>query len=322
MEVSVIIPVYNAEEFVEKAVLSALAQKETSEVLLIDDASTDNSRTICLELAQKYKKIKFFCHKDGENHGPGATRNIGISNAQYDYIAFLDADDFYAPDIFKYAAHVFNEQLNADGVYGVLKNYFYSPEIEDYYLNKMSLPEYYKMNRYIKPANLLEALLCGDSGYFSIVSMVIKKDFLITCGLFFENIRLAEDIDLIYRMCVLGRLLPSNLNEVIVFRGVHGGNITFGSHYKARRWLYETWLENVVKYKLNIYVCKRFLLLRASQFKSSVLFQKYRAVWLTMMVLNCIRVLIAKPKLLVYTFRLWINHSRKNESNKPVSVPE
>ncbi|PMB23704.1 glycosyl transferase family 2, partial [Fischerella thermalis CCMEE 5198] len=61
MQISVIIPVYNAEKYVRQAVESALSQPEVGEVILIEDASSDKSFKVCQELAHEYSLVKLFC---------------------------------------------------------------------------------------------------------------------------------------------------------------------------------------------------------------------------------------------------------------------
>ncbi len=100
MQVSIIIPVYNAAAYVREAVESALIQPETGEILLIEDNSPDDSLRICQELAAKYDKVKLLRHPNGENRGPGASRNLGMRNARSPILAFLDADDYYLPGRF------------------------------------------------------------------------------------------------------------------------------------------------------------------------------------------------------------------------------
>ena len=68
MKVSVVIPVYNAENFLETAVESALSQPEVAEVLLVEDKSPDNSLTVCKRLTQKYPNVRLLQHSDGKNH--------------------------------------------------------------------------------------------------------------------------------------------------------------------------------------------------------------------------------------------------------------
>lgn len=93
MEISVIIPIYNVENYLNQCIDSVLAQDFTDyEIILIDDGSTDNSPTICDEYAEKYTQIKVI-HKT--NGGPSDSRNVGIKEAKGDYLIFIDSDDFW-----------------------------------------------------------------------------------------------------------------------------------------------------------------------------------------------------------------------------------
>ncbi|MCK4807015.1 MAG: glycosyltransferase family 2 protein [Candidatus Aegiribacteria sp.] len=103
MKISVVIPVYNAGQFVRSAVVSALNQAETAEVIRAEDNSTDDSLRVCRSLEKEYHNVLLIRHPDGEDHGAGATRNLGVRNATIEYLAFLDADDFYLVDRFKVA---------------------------------------------------------------------------------------------------------------------------------------------------------------------------------------------------------------------------
>ncbi|MGX5685013.1 glycosyltransferase family 2 protein [Chryseobacterium cucumeris] len=121
MKISVImIPVFNAELYITKAVESALQFSEVFEVLLIEDRSPDNALEICKELAEKHMRVQFFQHPDKENHGAGASRNLGIENAAGDVIAFLDADDYFLPNRFDVEKELFkNPQIE-----GILKTQY------------------------------------------------------------------------------------------------------------------------------------------------------------------------------------------------------
>ena len=94
--VSVIIPIQNQEKRIKKCIYSVLQQTcRDFEILLLDDASTDSSPAICDRLAAKDKRIRVF-HL--EECGVAGTRNFGIEHARGDYITFIDADDYVAPD--------------------------------------------------------------------------------------------------------------------------------------------------------------------------------------------------------------------------------
>lgn len=95
-KISVIVPVYNAEQYLPRCIDSILAQTFTGfELLLIDDGSTDNSGDICDEYAKKDNRIRVFHKKNG---GVSSARNIGLDNAVGEWVAFVDSDDFLNPE--------------------------------------------------------------------------------------------------------------------------------------------------------------------------------------------------------------------------------
>ena len=89
--ISVIVPVYNTEKYLHRCIDSILAQTFTDfELLLIDDGSTDSSGEICDDYAAKDSRVRVF-HK--ENGGVSSARNLGLDNAQGEWITFVDSDD-------------------------------------------------------------------------------------------------------------------------------------------------------------------------------------------------------------------------------------
>ena len=118
MKVSVIVPVYNTEKYLNKCIDSILAQTFTDfELLLIDDGSTDNSGFICDEYAEKDKRVKVF-HK--ENGGVSRARNLGIDNAQGEYLSFIDSDDYIRPEMYSELVAI-ADKFNVDLVSSDLK---------------------------------------------------------------------------------------------------------------------------------------------------------------------------------------------------------
>lgn len=98
-KVSVIIPVYNNEKYLNQCVESVLKQTYTNlEIILIDDGSTDRTPEICEHLREQDPRIRVF-HK--ENGGIGSSRNSGLTLASGDYILFVDSDDWIEPDCIK-----------------------------------------------------------------------------------------------------------------------------------------------------------------------------------------------------------------------------
>ena len=95
--VSVIVPVYNAEDFMCETLDSILAQTyKNIEIICIDDMSKDSSRLIIEDYASKYENIRPIFLE--ENGGVSNARNVGIANARGRYVAFLDSDDVWMPE--------------------------------------------------------------------------------------------------------------------------------------------------------------------------------------------------------------------------------
>ncbi len=98
--ISVIVPIYNVEKYLNKCVDSLLSQTYSYvEIILIDDGSTDNSGNICDDYQKKYDNVIV---KHIENGGQGRARNIGLSNANGEYVMFCDSDDFFDVDMIEY----------------------------------------------------------------------------------------------------------------------------------------------------------------------------------------------------------------------------
>ncbi|MCH5320896.1 MAG: glycosyltransferase, partial [Eubacterium sp.] len=91
-KVSIIVPVYNVEKYLNRCVESIVKQTYTNlEIILVDDGSPDNCPAMCDAWAERDSRIKVI-HK--ENGGVSSARNIGIDNADGDYISFVDSDDY------------------------------------------------------------------------------------------------------------------------------------------------------------------------------------------------------------------------------------
>lgn len=103
-KISVIIPVYNVELYIRKCLDSVIFQTYRNlEIIIIDDGSKDNSRTICNEYAEKDSRI-FVIHQD--NAGLAAARNAGLDRASGEWIAFLDSDDWIEPEMYETLFHL------------------------------------------------------------------------------------------------------------------------------------------------------------------------------------------------------------------------
>jgi glycosyltransferase involved in cell wall biosynthesis len=230
MKVSVIIPVYNASTYLEKAVLSALAQPETAEVLLIEDGSTDASLQVCEGLAYQHSRIRILHHENSENRGAGASRNVGILNAGYPYIAFLDADDYYLPDRFSQASMVFEQHPEADGVYDAVgihienesakRSFEVSPIFEEDI-------QVITFNRRLPPNLVFDALISGGSGHFHCNGIVVKRSIFDKTGLFDECLRFHQDTAMWMKMAAVGCLLPGSIDKPVAVYRIYSNNRIF-----------------------------------------------------------------------------------------------
>ena len=106
---SVIIPIYNVEDYLCECIDSVLAQNASVdfEVILVDDGSPDGSGAICDRYAQEHSNIRVV---HDTNHGVSHARNVGLNLAQGEYILFLDADDLWEPNLLETAAPLLEDK--------------------------------------------------------------------------------------------------------------------------------------------------------------------------------------------------------------------
>ena len=114
-DVSVVIPLYNAEKFIRLCVDSALSQTlDNLEIVIVDDCSTDKSVELCRELYGHDERVRII--QQPRNMGPGAARNAGIRSAAGDYVVFWDSDDEVLPDALSQMLGI-AKKYNADVVH-------------------------------------------------------------------------------------------------------------------------------------------------------------------------------------------------------------
>jgi glycosyltransferase involved in cell wall biosynthesis len=224
--VSVVIPVYNAEPFVEAAVRSALEQPEVLEVILVDDAGPDNSLAVCQRLAATEPKVSLFRHPDHANHGAAASRNLGFTKTTGTYVVFLDADDIFLPDRFAAERRIFAEHPDADGVYGGLGVLFHS-EAARLHFEKLYKLQLTTVGWAAPPELLARAMLDTGKGfgYFHLNALTVKREALERLPVLFPlDVVLHEDTDMIIRLAYHARLYPGIIDRPVALRGVHAAN--------------------------------------------------------------------------------------------------
>jgi glycosyltransferase involved in cell wall biosynthesis len=118
--VSVIIPFFNAERFLEEAIESVFGQTYAEwELVLADDGSTDGSPAIAQRYAQRYPgRVRYVAHPGHRNRRISATRNLGLDHAEGAYVAFLDADDVWLPHKLAEQVALLESHPEAAMVYG------------------------------------------------------------------------------------------------------------------------------------------------------------------------------------------------------------
>ena len=182
-KVSIIIPVYNVENYLKQAVESAMNQTyENIEIILVDDGSKDNSGKMCDEFAEIDKRIKVV-HKP--NGGLSDARNAGLENATGKYIMFLDSDDFFELDAVE-AMYKEIEDKDADYVIGNYRNASESGEkwdkpvfdLKRFKPFKLSIDDYYN------------SFFIMNSGVWN---KIFRKEFIDKINIKFEVGLPAED---------------------------------------------------------------------------------------------------------------------------------
>ncbi|MFV8378261.1 glycosyltransferase family 2 protein [Flavobacterium sp. LB3R33] len=218
---SVIIPVYNCERFLEKTIASVIAQPEVTEIVVVNDGSTDKTGLLLDQLQKEIPILKIFHHQNKWNKGRSASRNLGIQKATGYFIAFLDADDYFLPNRFANDIKLFQENEKCDGVYNAVGFHFYrtitTEEQSQLKLNTMTTG--------IEPDSLFDALISGKYGFFHIDGLTVKKSMFDATGLFNETLVVSEDSDLFWKMALKTRLVGGVLEEPVAKRGIHDANI-------------------------------------------------------------------------------------------------
>lgn len=120
---SVIMPVYNAQQYVEQAVLSVLSQTfKDLEIICVNDASRDDSLSVLLNLQNSDPRVKVI--DSPENVGAGGARNLGLDAASGTYITFIDADDAIEPDLYERAADLAKSSGADEVVWGLIEEHY------------------------------------------------------------------------------------------------------------------------------------------------------------------------------------------------------
>ena len=203
MHISVIIPVYNRESTLARAVRSALDQEpEPEEIIIVDDGSTDGSARVAEALAEVSPKVRVIRQR---NQGAARARNTGIKHASGDWIAFLDSDDEWAPGRIQRIASFVTANPALDFVHGnrvVLREDGSVDEIQQRVESSSqgSDREYLLAHMRIKTSTVL-----------------VRRDLLDRAhGLFNERLRTCEDYELFWRLVLMANAIAYDVAEGVI----------------------------------------------------------------------------------------------------------
>jgi glycosyltransferase involved in cell wall biosynthesis len=270
VNISVIIPVYNASSYIEKAIKSALFHNDVKEVIVVNDGSTDDSLVILKHLQKEDNRIQIFHHENNINKGRSASRNLALQKSTQPFIAFLDADDYFLTNRFDKDKELFDNDNSIQGVYNAIGVHFYRKfeKKEQKVLNLTTVTES------IKPEELFSYLLNGKKGYFSIDGLTIKKIIIKKTGYFQEQLVVAEDTDWILKMVLSSKIVAGNITDAVAMRGVHEENsFNQDSLYKIHRqkmfesvlkWCFEN---NIKKTKIDLLLARLFFYRNKENYK-------------------------------------------------------
>lgn len=179
IKVSIIVPAYNVEKYIEKCIESLINQTlKEIEIIIVNDGSTDNTKKIISQYEKKYKNIKCI---NKENEGQSIARNIAIKEAKGEYIVFIDSDDWVAYDM---CEKMYNKAQTDSSDLVFTTNYF---KVQN---NKTHEEKSYGN----KEKDILKKYLLTQSGP---VNKLIKKDIILNNELFFPKIKAYEDISVV-----------------------------------------------------------------------------------------------------------------------------
>jgi glycosyltransferase involved in cell wall biosynthesis len=190
IKISIIIPVYNTAEYLERCVNSVLTQDyKNIEIILVDDGSSDGSSKICEDYALSDTRIKVI-HQS--NLGAATARNNGIKISTGDYIMFLDSDDFWTENCLdSIVKQLKNGDENVEVLFLKVAKYYNSSKVGNFVGYEFKDYDRNKLLEYIAGQNKVAVSACLK---------VIKRDLITKENIYFQNDLLAEDIDWFFNL--------------------------------------------------------------------------------------------------------------------------
>ena len=198
--VSVVVPVFNGEQYLGECLESALRQECAPwQVIVVDDGSTDGSAAIAGGFGDPVRVLR------QPNRGPGAARNAGVAQAEGEFVAFLDADDLWTPGKLSAQLAYFAEDPEVHIVSAHVRN-FHSPDLTQ---EQRMLVEC--------PPDPMPGLIPS--------AMLVRRETFAKCGLLSEDLAFGDFIPWLARVWDLGLRLHI-LEEALALRRLHLNNFT------------------------------------------------------------------------------------------------
>jgi glycosyltransferase involved in cell wall biosynthesis len=209
--VSVVVIFWNAERFIQEAIDSVFAQTYKNwELLLVDDGSSDGSTTIARSYVERDpRRVRYLEHVNHENRGKSAARNLGIQQAGGDYIAFLDSDDVWFPNILEEQMAILEAYPEAGMVFGPIQ-YWYSwksnPDgTEHDFIEDLGVPP----DTLVHPPILLTQFIQNKAAVPS--DILVRRELIERVGGFEDEFRfMYEDQVFVAKLCVNAAVFASS----------------------------------------------------------------------------------------------------------------
>ena len=185
--VSVIIPFLNVQQFLRETVESVVSQEYNNwEIVLIDDGSTDGSTEIAMQLASEYKgQIIYAQHTHHNNRGAAASRNLGVSRAQGEWLAFLDADDLWLPQKLKVQLELLEQNPEATAICEATTYWYDWCSSQS---KNIRIPVGAEPDRLYAPPSLASILYPLGKGHsFATCGLMLKRNAFLSWGGFDES---------------------------------------------------------------------------------------------------------------------------------------
>lgn len=224
IQISVIIPVYNTEKYIQKCIDSLYQQNLNIEIIFINDGSTDNSKEIINNYLKKDDRIKVLSQN---NQGPAVARNLGLEVARGNYIVFLDSDDWIENNCLEMLYNLAIE-FDADMIMGNTLFYYNETRIERHY----EIPQEITNILYTGKDCFIELMKS-----FSYVPMqsnyIYKRSFLVDSNMVFENVSHEDELWTLSSMCLAKKILIKDLP--FYYYRQRSGSIVNGGLVKDKR---------------------------------------------------------------------------------------